>query len=149
MKPLVLEHHYKASAARLWQALVDPEEVRQWYFDIPDFKAVVGHAFSFTGGDETRQYVHHCVVTDVVPEQKLAYSWRYKGIPGDSHVTFEIFPEAGGGTCLRITHSGIESFPGDRLADFSPASFTGGWTYFLREALTKHLGEPVPAAEKA
>lgn len=142
-QPLILEHRYKVGPSRVWRALTDPGEMRQWYFDIPDFRAEVGHRFSFTGGDETRQYVHNCEVREVIPEQKLAYSWSYADFPGDSLVSFELFPESGGGTRLRITHSGIETFPGDRLADFAPASFNGGWTYFLTDALPKYLGEAV------
>jgi uncharacterized protein YndB with AHSA1/START domain len=143
--PIILEHSYKAAPARVWRALTDPEEVRQWYFDIPGFKAEVGHKFSFSGGDETKQYMHHCEILEVIPERKLSYTWAYEDFPGSSVVSFELFPGADGGTRVRITHSGLETFPGDRLPDFAPASFKGGWTYFLTDGFAKYLGEPAGA----
>ncbi|MCL4540124.1 MAG: hypothetical protein M1378_11115 [Bacteroidetes bacterium] len=33
----------------------------------------------------------------MVPQKKLAYSWRYEGHEGNSRVTFELFPKGNNG----------------------------------------------------
>ena len=48
-------------------------------------------------------------VAEVVPERKLAYSWKYADYPGESLVTIELRAE-GSGTRLKLTHSGLETF---------------------------------------
>lgn len=136
--PIVIEQTYDASPARVWAALSDPEEMRQWYFDIPGFRAEPGTGFSFMGGDETTQFRHLCRVTEVVPGRKLAYTWRYEGYPGDSLLTFELEPE-GAGTRLRLTHSGLETIT-PHHEGFKRENFIGGWTYFSEKALPEFLG---------
>ena len=50
-------------------------------------------------------FVHLFKVTEVVPQKKLAYTWRYKDFEGSSLVSFELFEE-GDKTRLRLTHTG-------------------------------------------
>jgi uncharacterized protein YndB with AHSA1/START domain len=64
-------------------------------------------------------------VTEVVPQKKIAYSWRYKGESGDSLVTIELWPE-GEKTRLKLTHSGIETFP--KTPAYARKNFEAGWT---------------------
>ena len=136
-QPLVIEQTYDASPTEVWQALTRPELMKEWYFDIPDFRAETGHAFSFLAGGECNKYWHVCKVTAVVPEKKLSYTWAYKEQPGQSEVTFELIPD-GNKTTVRITHTGLETFP-DNLPDFAITSFTEGWTYILGTGLKNHL----------
>jgi uncharacterized protein YndB with AHSA1/START domain len=68
--------------------------MKQWYFDLAEFRPEVGFEFSFTGqGQKGVQYLHHCKVTEVVVGKKLTYSWRYEGYEGMSYVHFELFAE--------------------------------------------------------
>ena len=105
--PLIVEHTYDAPPEQIWQALTDPGQMKKWYFDLPDFRAEVGNRFQFEGGTPERSYLHLCEVKSAIPNQKLAYSWRYDGYPGDSLVSFELFAE-GEKTRLRLTHAGLE-----------------------------------------
>jgi uncharacterized protein YndB with AHSA1/START domain len=89
---IILERTFNAPVARVWKALTDVDQVRQWYFDLKEFKPQVGFEFEFIVEHEGNSYHHLCRVTDVVPEKKIAYTWRYKGEPGDSLVTFELSP---------------------------------------------------------
>lgn len=131
-EPLVIERTFDAPAATVWQALTDPQTMKQWYFDLPDFKAQVGYEFRFMGGrDEAHQYLHICVVTEVIERQKLTYSWRYDGYEGISYVTFEIFPEGLHLTRLKFTHAGLETFPHDN-PDFAKENFVEGWMHITR-----------------
>lgn len=129
-QPLVIERTYRAPIELVWKALTDRDELKQWSFDLPDFKAEVGFEFRFMQGkDEDHQYLHICQVTEVVAGRKLTYSWRYDGYEGISYVTFELFPE-GGQTRLKFTHAGIESFPANN-PDFARSNFAEGWTYMV------------------
>jgi uncharacterized protein YndB with AHSA1/START domain len=110
--PLVIERTLNTSVENLWKATTDKDQMKQWYFNISEFKPEVGFEFRFYAGDEKKQWLHVCKVTEVVPEKKLAYSWRYDGYEGICCVTFEIFDE-GEKTRLKLTHAGLESFPGD------------------------------------
>lgn len=137
-QPVIVERLFNASVPRVWEALTDLEQVRQWYFDLPEFKAKVGFEFQFYGGkDDNAQYLHLCKITEVVPEKKLAYTWRYDGYPGISTVYFELFKE-GNTTKLKLTHSGLENF-GTSNPDFAKEEFMLGWTFFLNDALNKYL----------
>ena len=78
--PFVIEKTYKAPRQKVWRAITNREDMKQWYFDLPEFKPVVGFEFEFRGGKEDGvQYLHRCRITEVVPEKKLTYSWRYEG----------------------------------------------------------------------
>src|SRR5207245_4336659 len=90
---VVIERTFNAPVGRVWKALTDVEEMRQWYFNLKQFKAEVGFEFDFVVEHEGMTYHHLCKVTEVIPQKKLAYTWRYKGHEGDSLVTFELFAD--------------------------------------------------------
>lgn len=134
--PLIVERTFDASADRIWKAITDPKEMGEWYFEVPAFKAEVGREFRFVVEHEGNTYDHRCKVTEVVPQKKLAYSWRYDGYEGDSLVTFELFAE-GAKTKLKLTHSGLENFP--KTPQFARKNFLGGWTSLIGESLPNYL----------
>lgn len=132
-QPLVIERTYNAPAGEVWQALTDKDQMKQWYFDVAEFKAEVGFEFSFYGGDENKQYLHICRVTEVIPGKKLTYSWQYEGDPGVSYVTWELMDE-GEKTRLKLTHQGIENFSQDDPA-LAKENFVEGWNHILGTGL--------------
>ena len=63
-KILSIERVFKVSRKELWLALTEKELLKQWYFDLPEFKAAVGFVFEFTGGPSPeKQYQHRCEIT--------------------------------------------------------------------------------------
>jgi uncharacterized protein YndB with AHSA1/START domain len=138
-EPLVVERTYHVPADLVWQALTDKNRMKDWYFDIPAFKAEPGFEFQFSAGNEGKTYIHLCKVTEAIPGKKLAYSWSYKDYPGHSVVSFELFPEDDK-TRVKLTHTGLETFPQDK-ADFARASFSAGWTYILGTGLENYLSK--------
>src|SRR5690606_8291397 len=75
-KPVVVEKTYDAPVRRVWEALTNKEQMKQWYFDVDDFRAEEGFSFRFAGqGRKGEHYVHICTVTKVVPGKVLQYSW--------------------------------------------------------------------------
>jgi uncharacterized protein YndB with AHSA1/START domain len=135
-EPFVIERLLNAPVERVWKAITNADDMKQWYFDIPGFKPEVGFEFSFTGGNEDRTFVHLCAVTEVVPNQKLSHSWRYEGYEGNSFVTFELVAE-GKQTRLKLTHEGLETFP--PIADFAKSNFEAGWTYIIGTSIKNYV----------
>jgi uncharacterized protein YndB with AHSA1/START domain len=133
---VVIERTFNAPVARVWKALTDVEQMRQWYFDLKEFKPEVGFEFAFVFEHEGVKRDHRCKVTEVIPQRKLAYTWRYEGHEGDSLVTFELFAD-GDKTRLKLTHEGLETFP--KLPSFARENFTAGWTEIIGSSLKKFL----------
>ena len=136
--PLIIEKVYNAPVSKVWKALTDRDEMKQWYFQLSSFKAEPGFEFEFYGeGRKGEKYLHKCKVIEAVENRKLSYSWRYEGYAGYSVVTFEL-SEEGKGTRLKLTHEGLETFPQDS-PDFARESFAEGWTYITGTSLSKFL----------
>jgi uncharacterized protein YndB with AHSA1/START domain len=133
---IVIERTFNASIERVWQALTDVDQMRQWYFDLKDFKPQVGFEFEFVVEHEGNIYHHLCKVTEVIPQKKIAYTWRYKGKPGDSLVTFELFSDCDT-TRLKLTHTGIETFP--KTPAYARKNFETGWTAIIGSELKQFV----------
>lgn len=136
-EPFVIERTMNAPVEKVWKAITDKEQMKQWYFNLAEFKPEVGFEFSFVGGSEEKSYVHLCKITEVVPGKKLQYSWRYEEYPGNSFVTFELFPDENG-TRLKLTHEGLETFPTDNK-DFARSSFEAGWTHIIGKSIIEFV----------
>lgn len=137
-EPFVIERTFNAPVEKIWQAITDKEQMKQWYFDLAAFKPIVGFEFQFPGeGQKGEKYLHLCKITDVVPDKKLTYSWRYDSFEGNSFVTFELFEEADK-TRLKLTHEGLETFPANN-PDFAKESFTEGWTHIIGKSLKEFI----------
>jgi uncharacterized protein YndB with AHSA1/START domain len=137
-QPFVIERVFDVPVKNVWDALTQNEQMKKWYFNLPDFKAVPGFEFTFTGGEAgITQYKHLCKITEVIPGKKLAYSWRYDGYRGQSLVSFELFEE-GKGTRLKLTHAGLESFARSG-PHFAQEKFVQGWTHILDKSLKGFL----------
>ena len=135
-EPIIVERTFDAPLGRVWTALTDVNEMRQWYFDLKEFKPQVGFEFEFIVEHEGNSYHHLCRVTEVVPQKKIAYSWRYKGEPGDSLVSIELSPE-GQRTRLKLTHSGVETFP--KTPAYARKNFETGWTAIVGTELKQFV----------
>ena len=136
--PFVIERTFNSPVSRVWKALTDKEEIKLWSFTITEFEPRVGFDFTFYGEQDTKRFVHFCRITEIIPERKLVYSWRYENVIGISYVSFELFPE-GNKTRLRLTHEGLEN-----LAHAGPqyvrTNFMAGWTSIFDQGLAPLLG---------
>ena len=137
-RPIITEQLLNAHASKVWKAITDKSQMKEWYFDLTEFKAEPGFTFQFSGGPSPeKQYLHVCKIKEVLPEKKLSYSWRYDGYEGDSLVTFELFPK-GNQTLVKLTHAGVETFPKDN-PDFAKENFVEGWNHIVHTALKDYL----------
>jgi len=136
--PIIVERSFSTSPSKVWKAITDKNEMKKWYFDLAEFKPEKGFKFQFRGGPSPeKQYLHLCEITEVVPEKKLKYSWRYDGYAGNSFVTFELFDQ-GNKTLLKLFHSGLETFPKDN-PDFAAENFVKGWDHIINVSLKQYL----------
>jgi len=137
-EPLIIEKTYNSPIAKVWEAITDHSKMKEWYFKMDDFKPEVGFEFTFVGtGSDGVKYVHLCKITEVIPYEKLSHTWTCKDIAGKSTVTWELFDEDGK-TRLKLTHTGLETFPQDKPT-FGKDSFTKGWTYITGTSLFNYL----------
>jgi uncharacterized protein YndB with AHSA1/START domain len=139
-EPYIIERVFNAPVAKVWQAITKYKQMKEWYFDLPGFIPEVGYTFNFLGGhDDGIQYEHVCRVTESVENKELSYTWRYDGYPGESEVSFELFPE-GEQTRLKLIHKGLDTFPADN-PDFAASNFAAGWEYIIGTGLKSYLEE--------
>ena len=141
--PLIVERSYNAPIENVWKAITDKDQMKEWYFELEEFKAEKGFKFQFSGGDEKEQYLHVCEVIFVDPPNKLSYSWTYaEHNDGYSVVTWELFKEGTRKTRLKLTHEGLGSFPKDS-PNFAVTSFKEGWNFILGESLKKYVEQDI------
>ena len=135
--PIIVEQILNASASKVWKAISDRDEMAKWYFDLKAFLAEPGFEFQFEGGPDDRKYLHLCKVIEVENEKRLSYSWRYDGYAGNSIVSFDLHRD-GDRTRLKLTHSGVDTFPKDN-PDFARENFVQGWTEIIGTSLPGYL----------
>jgi uncharacterized protein YndB with AHSA1/START domain len=133
--PFILEQVFDAPIEKVWHVLTDTGKMKEWYFPaLLEFKPVVGYKFVFI--DDGSTYQKEWIVTQVLDGRKLAHSWSYKGYPGNSEVIFELFEESNQ-TRLKLTHTGLESFPADQ--HFARHRFEDGWKRIIGSNLKEAL----------
>lgn len=133
---VVIERAFNAPISRVWDALTNVDQMREWYFDLKEFKPEPGFEFEFIVEHEGVTYHHLCKITEVIPPSKIAYTWRYKGEPGNSLVTFELLAD-GDKTKLRLTHTGMDTFP--KTPTYARNRFETGWTEIIGSELKKFV----------
>jgi uncharacterized protein YndB with AHSA1/START domain len=137
--PVIVERTFPAPVEAVWQTLTDLEHMKRWYFpNLTSFRPEVGFETRFTVRKDDNDFVHLWKVIGVLPGKKLAYSWKYDGYPGDSLLTFELFPE-GAGTRLKLTHASLETFLPETHPDLSRGNFVKGWTQIIGTSLKEFL----------
>ncbi|MEP3478599.1 MAG: SRPBCC family protein [Fuerstiella sp.] len=144
VEPHLLKQTFETPLARVWKAITDPEQMRQWFFDaIEGFEPKAGFETKFNVECEGRNFFHLWKVTEVVPEKRIVYRWRYHGYPGDSTVSWEL-SETVAGTKLLFTQVFHEPYPQDDPM-FSREAGRKGWEYFIDGSLPEFLhANPLP-----
>ena len=133
---VIIERTLAAPVGKVWKALTDVDQMREWYFDLKEFKPEVGFEFEFVVEHEGNKYHHLCRVTDVIPQKRIAYTWRYKGELGNSLVTIELSQDENK-TRLKLTHTGIDTFP--KTPAYARKNFEAGWTAIIGTELKKFV----------
>jgi uncharacterized protein YndB with AHSA1/START domain len=141
-EPIIVEQVFDATIRQVWEAITEPNQMRKWFFEeMGSFKPEVGFSTEFDVSFDGKHFIHQWKVTEVLPQRRIAYDWRYRGYPGDSRVTWELTSESRQSR-LRLTVEGLETFPQD-MPEFTRESCIQGWTYFIGERLKKCLEDRV------
>jgi uncharacterized protein YndB with AHSA1/START domain len=136
---IIVEETYPVSIDTLWRAVTEYDQMIQWYFNnIPDFKAEVGFETQFKVHSEDRTFTHLWKITEVIPRQRITYSWNYEEYKGTSLATFEL-AEAGDQVKLSLICEVLADFP-DEIPEFERESCIAGWRYFLGGNLRAYFG---------
>jgi len=132
------ETHIAAPRASVFAFLTDPDKIVQWMGTEATTEVHPGGMYLLKGvGSATARGTFR----EVVPVHRLAYSFGWEGRdhmpPGSGLIEIDLIDE-GGGTLLRLTHSGLPN------AD-ECASHEKGWTHYLaRLAVAASGGDPGP-----
>lgn len=121
-RDIVVEETFPHSPETIWLTLTTGALIGRWLMAPNGFAPVPGTRFTFqTKPGGAWDGVIRCEVLDVVPHQRLTYSWTGGhpdndgyGAPLDTVVTWTLTPTAGG-TRLRLVHAGF-ALPRNRSA---------------------------------
>jgi uncharacterized protein YndB with AHSA1/START domain len=137
--PVLLKRIFNSPVERVWHAITDINQMRLWYFpQLENFQPEKGFETQFNVHHEGKDFLHIWKVKDVVPMKKISVEWKYEGYPGNSLVSFELFPQ-GNKTRLLLTHEGIESFMPAQYPELGKKNFIEGWTAFMDNQLKQFL----------
>lgn len=135
---IIIESVFDSEVSLVWKAITDKDMMKQWYIDVEAFVPTIGFEFEFWGGEPGEEkWKHLCVITEVIPEEKLSYSWKYQGYTGSSILSFEL-SKIDKNTKLKLTHSGIDTFPKD-VPELAIENFKAGWTQAIHVSLKDFL----------
>jgi len=96
---LILVRQLRHSPEKVWQALTDPAQLREWApFDTDGSLDTVGATVNLTTVGAPKAYVSQTRVTRAEAPRVLQYNW------GDKDVRWEL-EAAGGGTRLTLWHN--------------------------------------------
>lgn len=144
-KKLTIEAACEAPVHKVWEAITTNEQIKHWFFELDAFKPESGFQFKFPGESNGKTFQHRCTVIEVIPYKKLSFTWAYEGYDGQSLVTIELENEQPTQTLVRLTHTGLESFP--KQPEFERSNFEKGWSEIIGNKL-KNLVETDTFTEK-
>lgn len=121
-KEIVIE----APVARVWKHITDPQKIAGWLMP-NDFEAAAGREFFL---ECQHQGKISCVVREIVPNQKLVYSFQPRDFKVETLVTITLATE-GKATRLTLVHSGWDTLPPDQQGQAD--NYEGGWGPLLNK----------------
>lgn len=135
---IIIEKLYRASISRIWRAITDKDQMKEWYFTIDDFELKQDSVFNFYVDGDKEVYHHQCIIKEIIPEKKLSHTWTHPSHSnGESLLTWILQPTVGG-TKVTLTHQGVDTFV-DAGESFTRESFKAGWNEILKTSLREYL----------
>lgn len=100
-----------APAAKVWKALTEKDELKEWMLMPTTFEPVVGKEFTFKSEPvENWDGYIYCKVVEVDVNKKLIYTWNAEFINAETLVTI-LISEKGESTEVTLIHTGWEKVP--------------------------------------
>ena len=127
-----------APVEKVWSAITEKSEMKEWYFDIPDFELKQHNEFNFFEPGDQQKYHHHGGILEIIPQQKLKHTWSYPEFSKEKTIVKWELEKDGEETLVTLTHKGLENF-GHLGNEFQKESFEKGWKEILGESLKKYF----------
>ena len=135
---VVFKQKVNAPVEKVWSALTDKAQMKEWYFDIPDFQLDVHNEFNFYEPGRENKYHHRGEILEVIPHQKLKHTWTYPEFSKEKTIVKWELEKENDGTLVKLTHKGLENF--SHLGyDFQKESFKNGWTEIIGKNLKEYV----------
>lgn len=135
---VVVKQKVNAPAEKVWAALTDKAQMKEWYFDIPDFELGEHREFNFFEPGGENKYHHHAEILEIIPNKKLKHTWTYPEFSKEKTIVKWKLEEDGDGTEITLTHKGLENL--HHLGkDFEKESFQNGWSEIVRKNLKEFV----------
>ena len=136
---VIIKQKVNAPIDKVWNAITDKEQLKEWYHPIPDFSTKIHSEFSFysnTGTEENHH--HHCEVLEVIPNEKLKFSLAYPEITKEKTLLKWELLKDGNDTWVTLTHKGLENL--EHLGnEFSHEKFEKRWDKIVNEQLKNYV----------
>ncbi len=135
---LTIKRSFNASPAKVFSAWTDPEKVKRWMGPAAVQKVVaecdlrVGGRYHIKMIMTDDQHDVSGVYREVIPNEKLVFTWAWKSTPERESLVTLTFKSDGDGTLMTLTH---EQFFDEAARD----RHQGGWNGAM-EKLEKYLG---------
>jgi uncharacterized protein YndB with AHSA1/START domain len=130
-REIVVDEVFPHTSEVVWRTLTTPELIGRWLMMVPTgFEPTKGKRFTYqTTPAGEWDGVIHCLVLDVIPNERLVYEWRgghdanaEYGSRLETVVTWTL-TKLGTGTRIRMVHSGFRT----PKNDFAFKRMSGGW----------------------
>jgi len=129
IKPsLTIKRRINAAPARVFAAFTDPQTITRW-FGPPGVQKVeaesdvrVGGRWKIIGHMSNDTHEVSGVYREIVPNEKLVYTWAWKSMPERESLVTLVFKPDGAGTLLTLTH---EQFFDDDARDRHNQGWSG------------------------
>lgn len=127
-----------ASPETVFRAISDPAELTNWFPDVAVLEPKVGGKMKFSFlKDLPRKpmkmpcdFFNEGQIVEFVENKKLAYTWKWKDVPGfaETIVTWDLEQIGANKTRLTLTHTG---FTGKEPDFVSMKGHDEGWLFYL------------------
>lgn len=138
MSTITVSTVLETTKQKVWEALTDTTAMKQWYFEMENFKLEKGNVLSFyePGGKE---FFHQCKVLDFHENEVFSHTWTHPNeSKGTSTVTWRIEDAQPGKVKVTLTHEGLESFA-DGGEKFAPSNYEMGWNALVKTNLRNYV----------
>jgi uncharacterized protein YndB with AHSA1/START domain len=142
---LTLRRHYPAPIEKVYRAWTDPEALKLWFGPEDEGRILVAETNLEVGGRyrivmemaDGEQHRVGGVYREVVPNEKLSFTWAWESTPERESIVTIMLKKAGGGTDMTLTP---EQFFDEAARD----RHEHGWT-----AVLERLGRHVSTAQES
>ena len=135
---VTVQQRVSAPVDKVWNALTDRAQMKEWYFDISDFELGIHNEFNFFEPGDEKKYHHHGEILELIPNEKLKHTWSYPEFSKEKTIVKWELEKDGDETVVTVTHKGLENFA-HLGKDFQKESFKNGWTEILEKSLKEFV----------